>query len=286
MSTISAAHHPGDVFIPGLLNGTVAFVAGGSSGINLRIAQCYASAGARVAIVGRDANKAEAAAEALRASGSEAIGLSADVRDYSAIEAALSHVHRVWGDIDILVAGAAGNFVAPATGISSNGFRTVVEIDLIGTFNTVRAAFDRLRKPGSTVLAISAAHSQMPIAGQAHVCAAKAGVDMLMRSLSVEWGSLGIRCLGIAPGPVEGTEGMKRLAPQGERSLRRFVGGIPSGRQAHLDEIANLALFLVSGAADYINGSVIPIEGGLLNVGSQSFGEMLLDSVKDRPVGK
>lgn len=278
--SIEFASAPVNVFSPGLLAGKVAFITGGSSGINLRIAQRFAAAGARVAIVGRDAVKVEGAAQAIRADGGDAMGVSADVRDYGAIEAALGQAHGRWGDIDVLVAGAAGNFVAPATGMSSNGFRTVIDIDLVGAFNTVRAGFDRLRKPGGAVIAILAAHSHMPVAGQAHVCAAKAGIDMLMRSLSIEWGPYGIRCLGIAPGPVEGTEGMRRLAPEGERSLRRFIGAIPSGRQGHVDEIANLALFLVSGAADYINGAVIPIEGGLLNTGSRSFGEMLLESVR------
>lgn len=169
-----------NVFIPGLLSGRVAFITGGSSGINLRIAQRFASAGARVALVGRDAAKAEAAAQAIRADGGDAIDLSADVRDYDAIEAALRQVHQRWGAIDVLLAGAAGNFVAPATGMSSHGFRAVIDIDLVGTFNTARAGFGFLRR-GSTVIAMSAAHSLMPVAGQAHVCAAKAGVDMLMR---------------------------------------------------------------------------------------------------------
>ena len=280
MTNISSPSAPSSVFAPDLLRGKVAFIAGGTSGINLRIAQCYATAGARVALVGRDPDKSDGAAASIRANGGDAIGLSADVRDFSALDAAFDAVYARWGEIDIVLAGAAGNFVAPASGMSSNAFRVVVDIDLVGTFNTLRAAFDRLRKPGATVIAMSAAHSSMPVAGQAHVCAAKAGIDMLMRTLSVEWGPSGIRCLGIAPGPVAGTEGMKRLAPDGETSLRRFLDGHPLRRQAHLDEIANLALFLVSGAADYINGHVIPIEGGLLNVGSQSFGEMLLESVR------
>lgn len=266
-------------FAQGLLAGKVAFITGGSSGINLSIAKRFAGAGARVAVVGRDPAKAEDAAHAIRADGSDAIGLSADVRDFEAVAAAMRRVHGQWGAIDVLVCGAAGNFVAPATGMSNNGFRTVVEIDLIGTFNTVRAGFEYLRKPGSTVIAISAVQALMPAAGQSHVCAAKAGIDMLMRTLSVEWGPAGIRCVGIAPGPVEGTEGMRRLAPEGERSLRKLIGAIPSGRQASVGEVANLALFLVSGAADYINGTVVPIDGGMLNVGSQSFGEMLLESV-------
>ncbi|MCK6401331.1 MAG: SDR family oxidoreductase [Sphaerotilus natans subsp. sulfidivorans] len=270
-----------DLFTPGLLQGRVAFITGGSSGINFHIAQRYAAAGAKVALVGRDADKARAAAQAIVAQGLEAIGLSADVRDYDAIEAALRHTHDQWGPIDIVIAGAAGNFVAPVLGMSSKGFRTVVDIDLAGTFNTVRASHAFLRKPGATVIAISAGHSTMPVAGQAQVCAAKAGVDMLIRTLCIEWGADGIRCLAIAPGPVAETEGMRRLAPEGDRSLQRMLATVPMGRQARLDEVGSLALFLVSGAADYINGAVIPIDGGLTNLGSHAFGEMLLESVQD-----
>jgi NAD(P)-dependent dehydrogenase (short-subunit alcohol dehydrogenase family) len=268
-------------FQDGVLAGRTAFITGGSSGINLAIARRYAEAGARVALVGRDPAKAEAAAASIGGA-DVALGLSADVRDFAAVQAALARTHERWGPIDIVIAGAAGNFVAPALGISSNGFRTVVDIDLNGTFNTARAAFEYLRRPGATLLAISAGHAQMPIAGQAHVCAAKAGIEMLVRTLSVEWGREGVRCLAIAPGPVEGTEGMRRLNPEGSRSEERMLAGIPMGRQARLDEVSALALFLVSGAADYINGCAIPIDGGLGNLGSQAFGEMLLESVVPR----
>jgi NAD(P)-dependent dehydrogenase (short-subunit alcohol dehydrogenase family) len=205
------------------------------------------------------------------------------VRDYAAVESALRRTHEAWGDVDIVIAGAAGNFVAPALGMSSNSFRTVVDIDLVGTFNTARAAHAFLRKPGASFIAISAGHGTMPIAGQAQVCAAKAGIEMLVRCLCVEWGGDGVRCLAIAPGPVDGTEGMRRLAPEGERSLRRMLSTVPSGRQATLDELADLALFLVSGASGFINGAVIPIDGGLTNLGSYAFGEMLLESVQREP---
>jgi NAD(P)-dependent dehydrogenase (short-subunit alcohol dehydrogenase family) len=272
-----------DIFTPGLLAGRTAFITGGSSGINLHIAKRYAGAGARVALVGRDAAKAEAAALQIRAAGGQALGLSADVRDYAAVESALRHTHEAWGDIDIVIAGAAGNFVAPALGMSGNAFRTVVDIDLVGTFNTARAAHAFLRKPGASVIAISAGHGSMPVAGQAQVCAAKAGIEMLVRCLCVEWGADGVRCLAIAPGPVEGTEGMRRLAPEGDRSLQQLLSTVPSGRQASLDEVADLALFLVSGSARYINGAVIAIDGGQSNLGSHAFGQMLLESVQRSP---
>jgi NAD(P)-dependent dehydrogenase (short-subunit alcohol dehydrogenase family) len=270
-----------DVFREGLLTGKLAFITGGSSGINRTIAERFARAGARVAILGRNLERAQRAAADIQSTGAEALALAADVRDAAAVETTLQSVHDRWGPIDIVLAGAAGNFVAPALGMNARGFKAVVDIDLLGTFNTVRAAFAFMRRPGSTVVAISAVQSTLPTAAQAHVCAAKAGVEMLIRTLSIEWARDGIRCLAIAPGPVAHTEGMRRLAPDGQHNLDRLLSAIPSNRQASRDEIADLALFLVSGAADYVNGAVIPIDGGMSNLGSHAFGEMLVQSVAD-----
>lgn len=269
-----------EVFQPNLLAGKVAFVTGGGSGINQRIAERYAEAGAAVAIMGRDRDKAEAAASLIRAAGGKAVGLSGDVRSHDQVSAALYETNKEFGRLDIVVAGAAGNFVARATGMSANGFKTVIDIDLLGTFNTAHAAYEYLVKPGSLVLAISAVQSTLPTVTQSHVCAAKAGVDMLIKTLAIEWGEAGIRCVGIAPGPVGDTEGMKRLAPDGKASWDRILGHIPSRRAASRDEIASLALFLASQGAQYINGTIIPIDGGQTAVGSHEFGSMLDDSTR------
>jgi NAD(P)-dependent dehydrogenase (short-subunit alcohol dehydrogenase family) len=271
-------------FQPGLLRAKAVFITGGGSGINRQIALTFAQAGAAVAIVGRSADKARDAAAEIEASGGRAIGLSADVRSYDAVRTAVEQAHAAFGAIDIVVAGAAGNFVAPATAMSANGFRAVIDTDLVGTFNTLRAAHDFLRKRSALVLAISAVQSSMPTYAQAHVCAAKAGIDMLIRTLAVEWADDGIRCVGIAPGPVADTEGMARLAPQGQQSWDRLLRAIPSGRGASKQEIADLALYLASDSGRYINGVVIPIDGGFSAVGSLEFGRMLKDSVT-QPAG-
>lgn len=269
-----------DIFQPNLLSGKVAFITGGGSGINQRIAERYAQAGAAIAIMGRNKTKAEAAAALIREAGGSAIGLSGDVRDHDLVSAALYAANREFGAIDIVVAGAAGNFVAHAKDMSANGFQTVVQIDLLGTFNTAHAAYEYLSKRGGMVLAISAVQATLPTATQAHVCAAKAGVDMLIKTLAIEWGEVGIRCVGIAPGPVADTEGMKRLAPDGQASWDRILGHIPSRRAATRDEIASLAMFLASKGGQYINGSIIPIDGGQTAVGSYEFGAMLDESLR------
>jgi NAD(P)-dependent dehydrogenase (short-subunit alcohol dehydrogenase family) len=241
-----------------LLAGKNAFITGGTSGINLAIAQRLAKAGASVAVLGRKADKAEAAAKTL---GPKAKWFSADVRDYEQLDKALREVAAAWGPIDILVNGAAGNFPAPAVGMSANGFKAVIDIDVLGTFNACRAAYEHLRKPGASVISISATQAFIPAPMQAHVCAAKAGVDMLTRVLAMEWGPSGVRVNSIAPGPVDGTEGMSRLAPDAEMR-KRVEGMVPLGRFASKEEIAEVALFLCSPAAAYVTGSVLVADGG------------------------
>jgi NAD(P)-dependent dehydrogenase (short-subunit alcohol dehydrogenase family) len=136
------------------------------------------------------------------------LGFSTDVRDAAAVAAALESAHGKLGPLDVVVSGAAGNFPATALGMSPNAFKSVVDIDLLGTFNVLRGAHAFLRKPGAAVINISAPQSVLPMAFQAHVSAAKAGVDMLTRVLAIEWGGDGIRVNGVIPGPIEGTEGM------------------------------------------------------------------------------
>ncbi|HEU4539407.1 MAG TPA: SDR family oxidoreductase [Polyangiaceae bacterium] len=252
-----------------LLEGKTAFVAGGTSGINLAIAGRLARAGAKVTVLGRNADKAREAAEGIGRAGGEAAHAVADVRDYGALAAALAEHRARFGEIDVLVNGVAGNFPAPALGMSSNGFRAVVEIDLLGSFHGCRAAFEHLRKPGASVLNISAPQAFQAAPLQSHVCAAKAGVDMLTRCLAIEWGAAGVRVNSITPGPIEDTEGMQRLAPT-EESRKKAVADVPLGRFGTKDEIAELALFLCTPSASYITGAVMVCDGGqsLLGFGS------------------
>jgi NAD(P)-dependent dehydrogenase (short-subunit alcohol dehydrogenase family) len=257
------------VFRDNLLEGKTAFVAGGTSGINLAIARRLAGAGAKVTVLGRNAEKAQKAAEGIAGEGGVSAHASADVRDYGAMAAAFAEHRARFGEIDVLVNGAAGNFPAPALGMSSNGFRAVVDIDLMGAFHGARAAYEHLRKPGAVVLNISAPQAFQAAPLQSHVCAAKAGVDMLTRCLAIEWGASGVRVNSITPGPIDETEGMYRLAPT-EEHRQRALGGVPLGRFGNKDEIADLALFLCTPAASYITGAVLVCDGGqsLLGFGS------------------
>jgi NAD(P)-dependent dehydrogenase (short-subunit alcohol dehydrogenase family) len=241
-----------------LLSGKTAFIAGGTSGINLGIARRFAELGARVAVAGRNPEKSANAAASI---GPDALGLSCDVRDFAATRAVLETVANKLGPLDIVVSGAAGNFVAPALGLSANGFRTVVDIDLNGTFNVFRGCYELLRTPGASLIAISAGQAVRPMMRQAHVCAAKAGVNQLIRVLAMEWGPVGVRVNGISPGPIAGTEGMARLAPTLEAE-EAITGRIALRRYGAISEVAESAVFLCSDSAAYITGTILDCDGG------------------------
>lgn len=246
------------IFAPGLLDGRVAFVAGGTSGVNLGIAHRFAGLGATVAVLGRNPDKAHAAAEEVSRG---ARAYTADVRDYAAVEAVFARAAADLGAIDILVAGQAGNFPAPALGMSANAFKAVVDIDLLGTFNLFRAGFQHMVRPGASLIAITAGQAVNPTPLQSHVCAAKAGVNMLVRCLALEWGPMGVRVNAITPGPIEGTEGMARLAstPEAQAAVRENT---PLKRYGRADEIGDAAVYLSSPAAAYVTGAILDVDGG------------------------
>ena len=240
---------------------TTVFVAGGTSGINFGIAEAFATAGARVAVMSRSKEKVDAAVTRLQALGAQATGGAADVRDPEATSAVLQLAHAAFGDIDVLVSGAAGNFPAAALDMSPNAFRSVVDIDLLGSYHVLRAAYPLLRKPGAVVINVSAPQAFLPMALQSHVCAAKAGVDMMTRVLAIEWGRDGIRINSVVPGAIEGTEGMERLFPMPE-ARQVVLSTVPAARWGQPRDVANVCLFLASSLADYVTGVVLPADGG------------------------
>ncbi len=250
------------IFREHLLKGRTAFVTGGGSGIGQRMAERFAEHGANVMLVGRKQEKLDAAAAAIQSKGGTAGTCAVDVRNYDGIAAALQSTRDQFGEIDVLVCGAAGNFPAPVLGMSANGFKAVVDIDLLGTFNTCRAAYEHLRKPGASLIAISASFAFQPTAMQAHVGAAKAGIDILIKTLAIEWGPSGVRCNCITPGPTDDTEGMRRLAPD-DAARERVEKSVPLRRFGTKDELADLALFLASDAAAYMTGGIYLCDGGM-----------------------
>jgi len=253
---------PLDAFRSDALVGRVALITGGGTGICRGIAAAYARLGADVCITSRKQDVLAATAGALReATGREVLAVAGDVRDGESIAKVVSACVERFGKLDTLVNGAAGNFLAPAAALSPNGFRTVVDIDLCGTFNASRAAFESLQKSGDAlVLNISATLHYHGTPLQIHASAAKAGVDAVTRNLAVEWGRFGIRVCGIAPGPIGDTEGMKRLAPGDAADKAKQL--IPAGRFGTVDEIAAAAVYLRSPAAAYITGHVLVVDGG------------------------
>jgi NAD(P)-dependent dehydrogenase (short-subunit alcohol dehydrogenase family) len=248
-------------FAPDLLRGKVAVVAGASGGINLGIAQALAQAGCAVVVLSRDQGRIDAAARSIVALGGRALGCAADVRDFDAVDAVFRTAVQAFGPVDIVVSGAAGNFHAPAAHLSANGFKTVIDIDLIGGFNVLRASFPHLRKPGAALLSVTAPGAVRPSLFQVHANAAKAGINMMTQCLAMEWGPAGVRVNAVSPGPIAGTEGMARLAstPEREQAIKSRLALRDYGR---IEDIAQTALFLCSDAARYITGSIVDCDGG------------------------
>ena len=248
------------IFAENILEGKVAFVTGGGTGITGGIARALAEAGARVAIASRKQENLEPMKDLIEKNGGECFAIAADVRDFAAVENAVNETVKKFGKLDIVVNGAAGNFLCKADELSANGFGTVLDIDAKGTFNVCRAAFEELKKARGQILNISATLHLAATPMQIHVSAAKAAVDAMTRNLAVEWGKYGIRSNGIAPGPIEDTEGMKRLLP--EPLKEKLAKRIPLQRFGRIKDIENAAVFLCSDAASYISGVTLVVDGG------------------------
>ncbi|KIR62462.1 hypothetical protein I312_103200 [Cryptococcus bacillisporus CA1280] len=250
---------PRSTFKPDIFKGKVLFCTGGRSGICYQIVETMMSLGVDAAIVGRDVKGLEESAKRLEeTTGRKCIPAPADVRQPDQLNGAVKRTQDAFGRIDFVICGAAGNFLAPISGLSERAFRTVIEIDLLGTYNTLKATLPLVRSSQGSYVHISATFHYRGVPYQSHVGAAKAGVDALSHSIAVEEGPWGVRSNVIAPGPIAGTMGMDKLGVKGHKIERE----VPLGRLGSTVDIANAAVFLFSPASAWITGSTLVVDGG------------------------
>lgn len=257
------------VFDRNLLKGKVAFITGGGSGIGFRITELLMRHGCNTAIASRRLERVEKAAQKLeKATGRRCLPLQVDVRNPANLQKVLDDILSHYSKLDILINNAAGNFLCPVESLSYNAFKTVIEIDTLGTFNTTKAAFEKyFKNHGGNIINISATLPYRGSVLQSHAGTAKAAIDALTKHLAVEWGPKNIRINTVAPGPIGGTEGMRRLGGKEPNQLTREI---PLMRMGYKTEIAESAVFLASDASSYITGTVLVVDGGSWMTGGNS----------------
>jgi len=251
------------MFESGLLKGKSIIVTGGGTGLGKSMATRFAELGADLVITSRRQNVIDETASELRNYGQKVLAISCDVRDPDQVQNMVDHTANEFGKIDILLNNAAGNFISPTENLSPNGFKTVVDIVLNGTFNCTQAAGKVMREnKGGVILNIVTTYAWTGSGYVVPSACAKAGVLAMTRSLAVEWAKYGIRTVAIAPGPFPTEGAWSRLAPPGLGIKKKMINRIPLKRVGEHHELANLASYLVSDQAGYINGEVVTIDGG------------------------
>ena len=251
------------MFTNDTLKGRTALITGGGTGIGLDIATAYARLGASVMLVGRNEERVQVAAKTLTDEGGKAEAGKADVRNYDEVKQAVQATVYRFGGLDILVNNAAGNFVCPTAELTPGGWRTVIDIDLNGTFYGCHAAYPYLKASphGGSIISIITMLGVNGWPGAAHAAAAKGGILSLSRTLAVEWGSDRIRVNTISPGPIGDTEGVRRMyieAGRGDLEAKKTA----LGRFGRKEDIANAAVFLASSLASYVTGENLIVDGG------------------------
>lgn len=268
MTTLDQSYVEKGSWKPDLFKGKVVFVTGGAGTICKVQTEALVLLGANAAVIGRNEKKTKDAAAdiAKLRPGAKVIGIgNVDVREVQDLAGAVKQTVDELGRIDFVIAGAAGNFLADFNHLSAKAFKAVVSIDLLGSFNTVKACFEQLKKNKGAIIFVSATLHYYGVPFQLHVGAAKAGVDALSNALAVEFGPLGIRSNCIAPGMIDGTEGMSRLTPPGGDPLDTRV---PLQRLGTTRDIADSTVYLFSPAADYVTGTVSVTDGGAWHMGN------------------
>lgn len=251
------------MFTTDTLKGRTALITGGGSGIGLEIATTYARLGARVMLAGRNEERLVAAADIINGAGGTAAISKTDVRNYDEVKQTVQATVDRFGSLDILVNNAAGNFVCPTSELTPNGWRTVIDIDLNGTFHGCHAAYPHLKASahGGSIISIITMLGVSGWPGAAHAAAAKGGILSLSRTLAVEWGNDQIRVNTISPGPIGDTEGVRRMyieSGRGELEAKKTA----LGRFGGTADIANAAVFLGSDLASYVTGENLIVDGG------------------------
>ncbi|XP_053550880.1 peroxisomal 2,4-dienoyl-CoA reductase [(3E)-enoyl-CoA-producing] isoform X1 [Bombina bombina] len=251
------------LYSPTLLKDRVAFITGGGSGIGFRIAEIFMRHGCDTVIVSRNQQRVTEAAEKLQAAtGRRCLALVADVRQPQTLAAAVDEALNLFNRVDILVNNAAGNFLCPASALSFNAFKTVLDIDTTGTFNASKILFEKFfRDHGGVIVNITATLAYKGQVLQVHAGSAKAAIDAMTKHLAVEWGPSRVRVNGLAPGPISGTEGMRRLGGAAAEAAGLY-SSIPLQRAGNKTEIAHGALFLASPISSYVTGSILVMDGG------------------------
>lgn len=239
-------------------------VTGGSNGMGKAMAKRFAEKKAKVVITGRNPERLEEAKKELTENGEQVLTFQMDVREPDKAKEMIDFTISHFGTLDVLINNAAGNFICPAEKLSVNGWNSVINIVLNGTFYCSSAAGNywiENQKQGS-IINMVATYAWNAGAGVIHSAAAKAGVLSMTRTLAVEWGKrYGIRVNAIAPGPIDRTGGADKLW-ESEAAAARTLDSVPLGRLGTPEEIASLAAFLISDDAGYINGECITMDGG------------------------
>lgn len=247
-----------------MLQGKTIIITGGSSGMGKYMAMKFVSEGANVVITGRDLEKLEAAKIEIGNTDGKIAIFQMDVRNPEHVQAMVEFTDQTFGQIDGLVNNAAGNFIVETEKLSANGWKAVIDIVLNGSFYCSSAVgkYWIAKEQKGAILNMLATYAWGAGPGVVHSAAAKAGVMSLTRTLAVEWGTkYGIRVNGIAPGPIERTGGAGKLW-ESEEATKRTLGSVPLGRLGKPEEIAELATFIMSEKAAYMNGEIITLDGG------------------------
>ncbi|KAI0318295.1 2,4-dienoyl-CoA reductase [Amylostereum chailletii] len=249
------------VFKAGIFKNKVLFCTGGGSGICRVMTESVMRHGANATIVGRNIERVtKTAAELSKATGQTCLPVQVDVRHPKQLQDAVQKTLEKFGRIDFVICGAAGNFLAPISGLSENAFRTVIEIDTLGTYHTIKATLPHVRKTKGAYIHVSATLHYRGTPYQVHVSAAKAAIDATSGVLAVEEGPHGVRSNVIAPGPIADTVGMDRLSARDGGGEGR-AWPTPVGRLGDSRDVANAAVFLFSDAASFVSGQVIAVDG-------------------------